>query len=63
MGPRVRPRSPRPSVTRAVGRELLARCRRTGGEALLGDKGYAARERAGAARSCGVVDKLGAAAV
>jgi hypothetical protein len=50
-------------VTRAVGRELLARCRRTGGEALLGDKGYAARERAGAARSCGVVDKLGAAAV
>jgi hypothetical protein len=50
MGPRVRPRSPRPNVTRAVGRELLARCRRTGGEALLGDKGYAARECAGVAR-------------
>ena len=50
MGPRVRPRSPRPNVTRSVGRELLARCRRTGGEALLGDKGYAARECAGVAR-------------
>jgi hypothetical protein len=46
----VRPRSPRPHVARAVGRELLARCRRTGGEALLSDKGYAARECAGVAR-------------
>ena len=37
-------------MARAVGRELLARCRRTGGEALLGNNGYAARERAGVAR-------------
>src|ERR1035437_4311689 len=28
---------------REVGLELLARCRRTGGETLLGDKGYAGR--------------------
>ncbi|MCJ7797266.1 MAG: transposase, partial [Thermoleophilia bacterium] len=29
---------------REVGLELLARCRRRGGEILLGDKGYAGRE-------------------
>jgi transposase len=29
---------------REVGLELLERCRRTGGEALLADKGYAGRE-------------------
>ncbi len=29
---------------REVGLELLARCRRSGGETLLGDKGYAGRE-------------------
>jgi hypothetical protein len=35
---------------RAVGLELLGRCRRSGGETLLGDKGYAGRVFANAVR-------------
>ena len=38
---------------RAVGLELLARCRRTGGETLLADKGYAGRDFARAVREMG----------
>lgn len=39
---------------REVGLELLARCRRRGGEILLGDKGYAGREFAHAVEELGV---------
>jgi hypothetical protein len=38
---------------RAVGLELLARCERTGGEILLGDKGYAGRDFAHAVSEMG----------